>query len=335
MLETPLPSSMHAVEIAQPGGPEVLRPVERPVPEPDTGEVLIAVGAAGVNRPDVFQRQGRYPPPEGASDIPGLEVAGTVAAVGAGVSSVSAGDTVTALVTGGGYASYCLASAELCLRVPAGLDVVHAAALPEAAFTVYGNLYERGSLRAGESLLVHGGSSGIGQMAIQMATAFGARVFTTAGTAEKCRACVDAGAERAINYREEDFVEVVKAATDGGVNAVLDMVGGDDIQRNMKALAPEGRLIFIAFLHGSRAEVDFTPVMLKRLTLTGSTLRARELAFKATLAARLEAHVWPLLEARTMRPHVHRTYRLSEAGDAHRLMEAGGHIGKIVLVPDA
>jgi len=335
MDEGSLPSRMHAVEIAEPGGPETLRLVERPLPEPGPGEVLIAVGAAGVNRPDIFQREGRYPPPEGASDIPGLEVAGTIRKLGSNVSGLNEGDTVVALVPGGGYASHCIAPAATCLPIPEGHDAVHAAALPEAAFTVYGNLYERGRVRAGETLLVHGGSSGIGQMAIQMATAFGARVFATAGSAEKCRACVEAGAERAINYREEDFVEAVKGATGGGVNAVLDMVGGDYIQRNMKALAPEGRLIFIAFLNGATAEVDFTPVMLKRLTLTGSTLRARELTFKATLAAKLRAYVWPLLDRKAIRTRVHATYRLSEAAEAHRLMESGGHIGKIVLVPDA
>ncbi|SDF40977.1 putative NAD(P)H quinone oxidoreductase, PIG3 family [Limimonas halophila] len=330
-----LPDHTHAVEISEPGGPEVLRLVPRPMPEPDTGEVLIAVGAAGVNRPDVFQREGRYPPPEGASDIPGLEVAGTIRKLGPNVSGLNEGDTVVALVPGGGYASYCVAPAAVCLPIPEGYDAVHAAALPEAAFTVYGNLFERGRLRPGETLLVHGGSSGIGQMAIQMAKAFGARVFATAGSAEKCRACEQAGAERAVNYREEDFVEVVKSATGGGVNVVLDMVGGDYIQRNMKALAPEGRLIFIAFLKGATAEVDFTPVMLKRLSLTGSTLRARELSFKATLAAKLRAYVWPLLERKAIRTRVHCTYRLSEAADAHRLMESSQHIGKIVLVPDA
>jgi putative PIG3 family NAD(P)H quinone oxidoreductase len=326
-----LPETMTTVEIAEPGGPEVLRPAERPVPRPQAGELLIRVRAAGVNRPDVLQRQGAYPPPKGASDIPGLEVAGEVAALGADVADWQVGDRVTALVAGGGYAEYCTAPAGQCLPWPQGFDAVHAAALPETHFTVYSNVVDRGGLRAGERFLVHGGSSGIGTTAIQLARAFGARVFATAGTDEKCRACRELGAERAINYRSEDFVEIVKAEAEGGADLILDMVGGDYIQRNIKALAPEGRLVFIAFLNGPKAEVNFAPVMLKRLTVTGSTLRAREIAFKADIAEKLRRHVWPLLDRGELRVLVHTTFPLTRAGEAHRLMESSGHIGKIVL----
>jgi putative PIG3 family NAD(P)H quinone oxidoreductase len=326
-----LPETMTTVEIAEPGEPEVLRPAERPVPRPQAGELLIRVRAAGVNRPDVLQRQGAYPPPKGASDIPGLEVAGEVAALGADVADWQVGDRVTALVAGGGYAEYCTAPAGQCLPWPQGFDAVHAAALPETHFTVYSNVVDRGGLRAGERFLVHGGSSGIGTTAIQLARAFGARVFATAGTDEKCRACRELGAERAINYRSEDFVEIVKAEAEGGADLILDMVGGDYIQRNIKALAPEGRLVFIAFLNGPKAEVNFAPVMLKRLTITGSTLRAREIAFKADIAEKLRRHVWPLLDRGELRVLVHTTFPLTRAGEAHRLMESSGHIGKIVL----
>jgi len=329
-----LPATMTAIEIAEPGGPEMLRPAERPVPTPGPGEVLIQVAAAGVNRPDVMQRQGGYPPPPGASDIPGLEVAGRVAALGEGVSEPGLGDQVTALVTGGGYARYCVAPAAQCLPWPEGFDAVHAAALPETFFTVYSNVFDRGRLKRGERFLVHGGSSGIGTTAIQLARAFGAEVYATAGSAEKCRVCADLGAARAINYREEDFVEVVTEATQGaGVDLILDMVGGDYIPRDIKALASEGRLVFIAFLHGPKAEVNFLPVMLKRLTITGSTLRARDVAFKADIAQKLRRHVWPLLASGEVKVLVHQTFSLDQAAEAHRLMESSAHIGKIVLVP--
>ena len=327
------PETMTVIEIPEPGGPEALVPTTRPVPEPGEGEVLIKVAAAGVNRPDVMQRQGGYPPPPGASDIPGLEIAGAVAALGPGVTGLKAGDQVLALVTGGGYAEYCAAPVAQCLPVPKGLDLKEAAAIPETFFTVWTNVFDRGGLQAGESLLVHGGSSGIGTTAIQLAHAFGARVFTTAGSAEKCRACESLGAERAINYREEDFVEVVKEATgNAGVNVILDMVGGDYIQRNIKALAPDGRLCYIAFLGGSKAEVDFLPMMLKRITISGSTLRARSVEFKAEIAQNLKKNVWPLIEAGTVKPILHETFPLAEAAAAHRLMESSAHIGKIVLI---
>ena len=327
-----LPAEMTAIEITEFGEPQVLVPGRRPVPEPAAGEVLIRVAAAGVNRPDVLQRRGGYAPPPGASDIPGLEVAGSIVALGEGVTDLSLGDRVTALVAGGGYAEYCAAPAPQCLPMPVRLSVEEAAALPETFFTVWSNVFDRGSLSEGESFLVHGGSSGIGTTAIQLAKAFGARVFTTAGSADKCKACSELGAERAINYREEDFVEVVKAATDGkGVNLILDMVGGDYINRNIAALASDGRLVQIAFLSGPKAEVNFMPIMLKRLTVTGSTLRARPIAFKGAIAARLKERVWPLIEAGRLRPVMDRTFPLEEAADAHSLMESSEHIGKIVL----
>ena len=326
-----LPERMTAIEIREPGGPEVLVPATRPVPQPGPGEVLVRVAAAGVNRPDVLQRQGAYPPPPGASDIPGLEIAGRVVALGPEAEGVGLGDAVTALVTGGGYAEYCAAPAAQCLPVPKALDAVAAAAVPETFFTVWSNVFDRAGLRAGESFLVHGGSSGIGTTAIQLATALGATVFATAGSAEKCRACEALGAARAINYRGEDFVAVVKEATDGGVDVILDMVGGDYIQRDIKALAPDGRLVFIAFLGGSTAEIDFLPVMLKRLSITGSTLRARSVAFKAAIAQSLRSQVWPLIEAGKVKPIVHKTFPLAEAAAAHALMESSAHIGKIVL----
>ncbi len=327
-----LPSSMTAIEIKEPGGPEVLTPCEREVPQPGPGEVLIEVAAAGINRPDVLQRTGGYPPPPGASDIPGLEVAGRIAALGSDVTDLKVDDQVTALVAGGGYAEFCLAPAPQCLPVPKGLTAIQAAALPETFFTVWTNVFDRGGLQAGESLLVHGGSSGIGTTAIQLASKLGARVFTTAGSADKCQACEDLGAERAINYREEDFVAVVKEMTDGkGVNVVLDMVGGSYIQRNISALAPDGRLCYIAFLGGPKAEVNFAPVMLKRITISGSTLRPRPVAFKAEIAQNLRKTVWPLIEAGEIAPVVHKTFPLREAKEAHSLMESSTHIGKIVL----
>ncbi len=329
MTESP-PESMTAIEIAEPGGPEVLKPGRRPVPRPAPGEVLIRVAAAGVNRPDVLQRKGAYPPPPGASDIPGLELAGEVVGLGAGVETWQAGDKLCALVAGGGYAEYAVAPAAQCLPQPQGLTPLEAAALPETCFTVWSNVFDRGGLKAGERFLVHGGSSGIGTAAIQLARAFGARVFATAGSAEKCRVCEELGAERAIDYREEDFVAVVKEAA-GGCDLILDMVGGAYIARDVDLLSPDGRLVFIAFLGGPKAELDFLPVMVKRLTLTGSTLRARDVAFKAAIAASLQARVWPLIEAGQVRPVIHRSFPLAEAAQAHALMESSQHIGKIVL----
>ena len=327
-----LPETMTVIEIREPGGPEVLGPASRPLPSPAQGEVLIQVAAAGVNRPDVLQRLGGYPPPPGASDIPGLEVAGRVVGLGDGVSGLALGDAVTALVTGGGYAQYCAAPAVQCLPIPKSYDMGQAAALPETFFTVWVNVFERSALKPGESFLVHGGTSGIGTTAIQLATALGSRVFATAGSADKVKACADLGAERAINYREEDFVAVVKEATDGkGVDVILDMVGGDYIPRNLKAMAPDGRLSFIAFLGGAKAEVDFTTVLLKRLTLTGSTLRARSVDFKAGIADALREKVWPLLESGRIAPVMAASFPLEEAAQAHALMESSSHIGKIVL----
>ncbi len=327
-----LPATMTAIEIREPGDPEVLVPTRRPVPQPGKGEVLIKVAAAGVNRPDVLQRQGSYPPPPGASDIPGLELAGEVVALGEGVGAPKLGDQVCALVTGGGYAKYCVAPAPQCLPLPKGYSMEQAAALPETFFTVWVNVFERSGLKPGETLLVHGGTSGIGTTAIQLATALGSRVFATAGSAEKVKACEELGAERGINYREEDFVEVVKQATDGrGVDVILDMVGGDYIPRDIKALAEDGRLSFIAFLGGPKAEVNFMPLMLKRLTITGSTLRARPVEVKAALAAKLKEKVWPLLEAGRIAPVMAASFPLAEAAAAHALMESSGHIGKIVL----
>ena len=330
-----LPSEMTAIEISEPGGPEVLRPAKRPLPEPAAGEVLIRVEAAGVNRPDVLQRLGGYPPPPGASDIPGLEVAGEVVALGEGVESPALGERVTALVTGGGYAEYCAAPAAQCLPFPKGFDATAAAALPETYFTVWSNVFDRAGLQAGERFLVHGGSSGIGTTAIQLASAFGAEVYTTAGSPEKLEACRALGAKRAVNYREEDFVAVLKEESGGkGVDVILDMVGGDYIARDIKLLAPDGRLVFIAFLGGSKAEVDFLPVMLKRLKITGSTLRARDVAFKAAIAAQLQEKVWPLLEEGRVKPLIHSSFPLTGAAEAHRLMESSEHIGKIMLTFD-
>jgi putative PIG3 family NAD(P)H quinone oxidoreductase len=327
---------MLAIEIEKWGGPDVLRPGRRPTPAPGPHEVLVQVAAAGVNRPDILQREGKYAPPPGASDVPGLEIAGRVVARGTAVEDWSEGDLVCALVAGGGYAEYCLAPDVQCLPVPAGLDLVQAAALPETVFTVWTNLFERGRLSAGDSLLVHGGASGIGTTAIQMARARGARVFATAGTPEKCAACVRLGAERAIDYRREDFVAVVGEATAGrGVDVILDMVGGDYTPRNLACLAEEGRLVQIAFLRGARTELDLTRILQRRLTLTGSTLRARSIQEKGRLARAVRENVWPLIEAGAVRPVVHATFPLGAATDAHRLMEADTHIGKIVLVAGA
>ena len=327
-----LPETMTAIEIREPGGPEVLAPASRPLPQAGAGEVLIKVAAAGVNRPDCLQRQGSYPPPKGASDIPGLEVAGEVIALGDGVKDLKVGDRVCALVTGGGYAEYCAAPAVQCLPVPKGYSMAQAAALPETFFTVWVNVFQRSGLKSGESFLVHGGTSGIGTTAIQLAKAFGCTVFATAGSAEKVKACKDLGADHAINYKTEDFVEVVKAATGGrGVDVILDMVGGDYIPRDIKALAEDGRLSFIAFLGGPKAEVNFAAVMMKRLTITGSTLRARPVAVKAQLAAELKEKVWPLLDAGEVAPVMAAAFPLAEAAKAHALMESSDHIGKIVL----
>jgi NADPH2:quinone reductase len=294
--------------------------------------VLIRVAAAGINRPDVIQRQGHYPPPAGASDIPGLEIAGTVAALGDGVTDLKLGDAVCALVTGGGYAQYCTAAAACCLPIPKDYDMVRAAALPETFFTVWHNVFQRARLQPGETFLVHGGTSGIGTTAIQLARSFGARVLTTAGSPDKCRACEKLGAERAINYREEDFAEVVAQLTNGkGVDVILDMVGGDYLPRNIKCLRADGRLVNIAFLKGSKVELNFMPVMLKRLTITGSTLRPQPVAIKATIAAELKEKVWPLLDAGRIAPVVHARFTLDEAAAAHQMMESSAHIGKIIL----
>ncbi|MEM9010244.1 MAG: NAD(P)H-quinone oxidoreductase [Pseudomonadota bacterium] len=332
MPDDALPATMTAVEISAPGGPEVLRPTTRPVPQPDTGQILIRVAAAGVNRPDALQRAGAYNPPPDASDLPGLECAGTVAAVGAGVHRWAVGDEVCALLPGGGYAEFVVTPADHALPVPAGLGMEQAAAVCETFFTVWINVFERAGLRAGESLLIHGGSSGIGTTAIQLAQYFGARVFATAGSAEKCAACRELGAERAINYREEDFVAVAKELTDGrGVDVILDMVGGDYIPRDVEALAMDGRLSLIAFLGGPKATLNFAQVMTKRLAITGSTLRPRSVQYKAEIAAALEAKVWPLLASGQIAPVMDQAFPLQEAAAAHARMEASSHIGKIVL----
>lgn len=324
--------TMRAIEITRPGGPEVLQLATRPVPELNPGEVLIEVAAAGINRPDVLQRTGNYNPPPGASDLPGLEVAGRITAVADDVRTWTVGDDVCALVAGGGYAEYCAAPAPQCLPVPKGLSLLEAAAIPETFFTVWTNVFDRGRLQPGESLLVHGGSSGIGTTAIQLGRAFGARVFATAGDEGKCEACRKLGAERAINYRTEDFVAVVKEATAGkGVDVVLDMVGGDYVPRNIDCMALDGRHVSIAFLRGPKTELNLEPVMRKRLTLTGSTLRPRSVAEKGAIAASLREKVWPLLEQRSVRPVIYRTFPLEEAAAGHALMETSTHTGKIML----
>ena len=327
-----IPQTMTVVEIARPGPPEGLCPARRPVPRPGAGEALIRVAAAGVNYPDLLQRQGKYPPPPGASDVPGLEVAGQVVAVGEGATGLALGERVCALVTGGGYAEYCLAPAPQCLPVPRGMDDVSAAAIPETFFTVWANVFDRGGLRSGETLLVHGGSGGIGTTAIQLGREFGARVLATAGSPEKCAVCEELGAEKAIDHRREDFVAVVRERTGGrGVDVILDILGGEDTARNIACLAPGGRLVQIAFLKGPKVEVDLTPILQRRLTLTGSTLRPRTVEEKGAIAWALRGSVWPMLERGTVRPLVHRTYPLAEAAEAHRLMESRGHMGKIVL----
>ena len=327
-----IPKEMRFVEQKGAGGPEVLVAATGPVPAPKSGEVLIKVAAAGVNRPDVFQRQGNYPPPPGASPIPGLEIAGTIVAVTEGVTGWKVGDAACALVTGGGYAAYCPAPAPQCLPIPKNFSMVEAAALPETFYTVWSNVFMRGRLQAGETLLIHGGTSGIGTTAIQLAHAFGARVIATAGSDEKCAACTKLGADEALNYRTVDWVKRCKELTGGkGVELVLDMVGGDYLQRNVSALAVEGRLVQIAFLKPSKVEFDFMPMMLKRLTLTGSTLRARPVADKAVIAAALKEKVWPLLDRGTVKPAIYKTFALDQAAAAHALMESSEHIGKIML----
>jgi NADPH:quinone reductase len=323
---------MKCIQISKPGGPEVLVPAERPTPTPKANEILIKVSAAGVNRPDVQQRLGKYAPPPDASDLPGLEVAGEVAAVGADVKMWKAGDQVCALVHGGGYAEYCVAPDVQALPLPKGLSATEAASLPETFFTVYSNVYDRARLAPGESLLVQGGSSGIGVTAIQMAAAMGNRVFVTAGSDEKCAACVKLGAEKAINYKTQDFAAEVKAATGGkGVNVVLDMVGGDYLQREISCMAEEGRLVFIAVLGGWKAEFNIAEVMMKRLVLTGSTLRPRTVAFKGAVAKNLREKIWPHIAAGRIKPVIYKTFPLAQASEAHRLMETSQHIGKIVL----
>jgi NADPH2:quinone reductase len=328
----PLPLEMNVVEIAAPGGPEQLKLAVRPVPRPGKGEVLIRVAAAGVNRPDVMQRQGRYPPPPGASDLPGLEVAGEIVEIGPEISGLSAGDKVTALLPGGGYAEYAVASAVLCLPIPDSLSMIEAAAIPETYFTVWTNLFERGGCKAGDTVLIHGGTSGIGTTAIQLAHAWGARVYATAGSPEKAKACERLGAVRGINYKTEDFVEVIKEVTDGrGVDITLDMVAGSYAERNIDCAALEGRIVVISLLGGARAEINIGKILMKRLTLTGSTLRARTVAQKAAVAAGVLQNVWPLLRAGRARPVIHATFPLAQASEAHRLMESSNHIGKIVL----
>jgi NADPH2:quinone reductase len=323
---------MIAISITTPGGPEVLRPVQMPAPQPGPREVLIRVAAAGVNRPDVMQREGKYPPPPGASDIPGLEVAGIVASCGPEVQRWREGDQVCALVAGGGYAEYCVAPDVQCLPIPSAVEVVSAAGMPETFFTVWTNVFERGRLRAGESFLVHGGASGIGTTAIQMARAFGARVFATAGTDEKCNACEQLGAERAINYNTHDFVAALLRLTDGkGVDVILDMVGAPYFTRNVDLLALEGRLVQIAVLRGAKAEVNLVRILRQRLTVTGSTLRSRTVEEKGAIAAAVEKSIWPLVHEGKIRPVIYATFPLAQAAEAHRLMESGSHIGKILL----
>ena len=327
-----LPETMRAVEISTPGGPEVLVPTTRPTPTPKDGELLVAVEAAGVNRPDVLQRRGMYPPPAGSSDLPGMEIAGTVAAVGPWVEGWAVGDRLCALLPGGGYAEYAIAPAPQCLPIPAGLDAVGAASLPETFFTVWTNVFERAAFKAGDWVLIHGGASGIGVAAIQMVKAMGGKPIATAGSAEKAKACEELGAVRGINYADEDFVAVVGEVTGGhGVDVILDMVGGDYLDRNLKAAAPDARIVMIAFLRGAKTEINLNLIMQKRLTLTGSTLRGRTVAEKGRIAQALKAAIWPFLESGAIRPVVNKVFPLDQAADAHRLMESSAHIGKIVL----
>jgi NADPH2:quinone reductase len=327
-----LPREMTVVEIAAPGGPEQLKTAIRPVPQPGEDEVLVRVEAAGVNRPDVMQRQGRYPPPPGASDLPGMEIAGEVVALGAKVAGIALGDKVTSLLPGGGYAAYAIAAAPLLMPIPKGLSMVEAAAIPETFLTVWTNLFERGRCKSGDIVLIHGGTSGIGTTAIQLAKAWGARVFATAGSEAKARACERLGAVRGIDYKTENFVEVIRAETQGyGVDITLDMVAGSYVQRNLEIAAVEGRVVTISLLGGSRAEINVGMILLKRLTLTGSTLRSRTVAQKAAVAEAVRQNVWPLIESGEVRPVIFKTFPLAEAAEAHRLMESSNHIGKIVL----
>lgn len=330
-----LPDSMQVIAIQEPGGPKVLKPEERRIAVPYEGEVLIKVSAAGINRPDILQRQGAYPPPKGASDLPGLEVAGTIVKLGRNTSRYKIGDTVCALCPGGGYAQYVAVPEAHALPIPDGLDFTQAAALPETFFTVWTNVIQRGALQSGETLLIHGGSSGIGTTAIQIAKARGAIVIATAGSDEKCEACKSLGSDHTINYQTTDYVDAVKAITSGtGANVILDMVGGDYIERNYKAAAIEGRIIQIAFLNGAIAEVDFTRLMIKRLTHTGSTLRPQSVAAKTKIAQELETEIWPLIANGTIAPRIDKIFRFEDAAEAHAYMETGAHIGKLVLTLD-
>jgi putative PIG3 family NAD(P)H quinone oxidoreductase len=321
---------MKAIEISAPGGPEVLKTTERPMPQPQTNEILVRVVAAGVNGPDIMQRKGLYPPPPGASDLPGLEIAGEVVAVGQAVKRWKVGDNVCALVNGGGYAEYCVADAEQCLPVPKGVELRHAAGLPETFFTVWSNIFIGAGLKSGENLLVHGGAGGIGTTAIQLGKAFGAKVMATDSPEARCRICRELGADRVIDYKEEDFVEIVRQ--EGGANVILDIVGGPNIERNFKAASHDARIVQLAFALGSKVEVNLMPVMLKRLTYTGSTLRTRPPAFKARIARELEAQVWPHIEAGRIRVVTRQTYPLASAAEAHAAMESAAHVGKILLV---
>jgi putative PIG3 family NAD(P)H quinone oxidoreductase len=321
---------MKAIEISAPGGPEVLKTTERPMPQPQTNEILVRVVAAGVNGPDLMQRKGLYPPPPGASDLPGLEIAGEVVAVGQAVKRWKVGDTVCALVNGGGYAEYCVADAEQCLPVPKGVELRDAAGLPETFFTVWSNIFIGAGLKSGENLLVHGGAGGIGTTAIQLGKAFGAKVMATDSPEARCRICRELGADRVIDYKEEDFVEIVRQ--EGGANVILDIVGGPNIERNFKAASHDARIVQLAFAQGSKVEVNLMPVMLKRLTYTGSTLRTRPPAFKARIARELEAQVWPHIEAGRIRVVTRQTYALANAAEAHAAMESAAHVGKILLV---
>jgi len=330
-----IPESMNFIQIEKHGDPDVLKLSSQSVPDPGLDEVLIRVEAAGVNRPDIMQRKGLYPPPPGATDVPGLEVSGTVVKKGKNVTETEEGSQVCALVSCGGYAEYCLASASICLPVPEKISLEHAAGIPETFFTVWTNVFERGQLKSGETLLVHGGSSGIGTTSIQLGKAFGATVYTTAGTQEKCEYCKNLGADAAINYNENDFEAEIKTLTENrGVDVILDMVGGPYFPKNIKILAAEGRLLQIALMQGYKAEVDFRPLLMKRVTLTGSTLRPRSIKEKAEIARALRKEVWPLLDSGTIRPIIHQTFPLEKAADAHRLMESSSHIGKILLKPD-
>jgi NADPH:quinone reductase len=329
---TTVPQTMTGIQISEKGGPDVLKPATVPTPVPATGQLLVKVAAAGVNRPDVQQRMGAYPPPPGHSELPGLEIAGTVAAVGPGVTRYKAGDAVCALTNGGGYAEYCLAEETAALPVPSGLDMIRAGAVPETYFTVWHNVFERGALQPGEWLLVHGGSSGIGTTAIQLAKAFGARVVATAGSADKCKVCRDLGAEHAVNYKSEDFLDAVKQATGGkGVNVILDMVGGAYVERNIVAAAEDGRIVQIATLEAPLVQINVARLMMKRLTLTGSTMRPRSREVKAGFARALEAKVWPLFASGRLKVVIDSTYPLAQASEAHKRMETSQHIGKIVL----